>query len=147
MTSKGHYSVAPRYTCGSPAQVPLQTAQRVAREEERGYRQALTGLTGAEDLQKAQKLGLRGIVEHRVEVKHGWRVEDMCTDERFDRLTGILPRIGDEVIEDDKSTRLFVESIDKHHIGLAYARHGTIAVAPSPGDFKRYFTIIRKVQT
>ncbi len=147
MSKRGHYSVRPRYTCGSPAQVSEEIARKVAHDESLVHEFIVKGGQGKEEQEKALKQGLSGISEHLIEIKHGWLVNDLITGERYERLRGVLPRIGDEVIEDAKGVRLFVEEVSKIHVGLAYQRHGTIAVVPSVADFKIFFTIIRKVQT
>jgi hypothetical protein len=89
--SSARYNVAPRYTCGSPASVDKATATLVASEERRAYEAALTGVYGDADKTKAERLGLRGIVEYREEKgsgkNHGWHVEDLCTGEMLFRLT------------------------------------------------------------
>lgn len=88
---RGHYSVRPRYTPGSPALVDYRTAQRVAEQEKDSYRGDLGGYYGEELQARAEKLGLRGIVEYRVErgsgKNHGWEIEDLCTGEKLFRLT------------------------------------------------------------
>lgn len=56
------YSVAPRYTAGSPAQVDQATAARVVEEERRAYPPTLEGVYGAEAKAEAEAKGLRGIV-------------------------------------------------------------------------------------
>jgi hypothetical protein len=56
------YSVKPRYTAGSPAQVPVEVAGSVAAEELLAYEQAKQGLQGEEAHDKAMRLGLGFIV-------------------------------------------------------------------------------------
>jgi hypothetical protein len=82
---KGFFSVHPRYTCGSGAQVREEIAVRVAREELQAYEHALTGVYGASDQALAQHQGLPGIVEYLVEGKKSWTVYDLCTGEKYDR--------------------------------------------------------------
>lgn len=86
-----YFTVAPRYTCGSPAMVRQEIAERVALEEKRAYEHVLEGLEGEARKAKAERLGLRGIAECKWEKgagkKHGWEVEDLCTGERLFRLT------------------------------------------------------------
>jgi len=88
----GHYNVEPRYTPGSPAMVDEATARRVAEEEKQSIEYVLQGYEGEKNKALAERLGLRGIAEVRVEKgsgkKHGWDVLDLCTGERFFRLTG-----------------------------------------------------------
>lgn len=87
----GYYTVAPRYTCGSPALVDGRTAERVAKEEQGVIDWVLQGYEGEERRLRAEKLGLRGIAEFKIERgsgrKHGWEVHDLCTGERFFQLT------------------------------------------------------------
>lgn len=86
----GYCTVAPRYTCGSPAMVPGEIAERVAAQEKDAYAYILEGAEGEERRQRAEHLGLRGIAEYKVERgsgrKHGWDVLDLCTGERCFRL-------------------------------------------------------------
>lgn len=86
--SKPYFNVAPRYTPGSPAMVDERTARRVAQEEQNGYDQVLTGIYGEEEVRRAKKLGLAGIVEQRIErtSRKLWQVEDLITGEKFERL-------------------------------------------------------------
>jgi hypothetical protein len=95
----GSYSVAPRYTPGSPGLVDRRIAERVAREEARAYEEAITGADGEAETRKAKALGLCGVAEYREEVgsgkKHGWNVLDLCTGETFFRSTPeALLRLG-----------------------------------------------------
>ncbi len=80
-----HFNVAPRYTPGSPAPVDMDTALRVASDEEGGYQHAHVGRYGAKYQEIAQKLGTLGIVEVRAETRKGWDVLDLLTGERFTR--------------------------------------------------------------
>jgi hypothetical protein len=87
---QGHFNVAPRYSPGSPALVDEGIARKVAEDEKRFIEHALEGVWGEAQKARAEKLGLRGIVEYRVEKgsgkKLGWQVEDLCTGEKFFRL-------------------------------------------------------------
>lgn len=74
-----HFNVAPRYTCGSPAMVDHDTAERVAQEERTAYERALTGIYGEEDKLKAETMGLNGIAEAVTERRGGFDVIDMIT--------------------------------------------------------------------
>lgn len=57
------YSVYPRYTPGSPAQVDQATALRVARDEREAYAELLTPpILDPIATRRAKGLGLRGIV-------------------------------------------------------------------------------------
>lgn len=91
--AKTMYQVRPRYTPGSPAQVDRETAVRVAIEEARAYEQTLTGVYGAEEVERARREGLDGIAEAYVEGKGGFHVHDLITDKRWlRRFTGPLVR-------------------------------------------------------
>lgn len=81
-----YYSVAPRFTPGSPAQVPLETATRVVGEEQHGYDAAMHGVYGRPFAVDAATRGLKGIVEERVEMSDCWIVRDMITGDKFIRL-------------------------------------------------------------
>lgn len=80
-----HYHVAPRYTPGSPAQVDREIAELVASDECEAYQHALQGRYGKDQQTRAQKEGLRGVVELRVEQRKSWKVTDLCTGETFER--------------------------------------------------------------
>ena len=93
------FNVAPRYSGGSPAGVDEETALRVAAEEKESIRFVLEGCEGPEAKSRAERLGLRGIVEQRTEKgsgkKEGWEVLDLCTGERFFRLShAALRKLG-----------------------------------------------------
>jgi hypothetical protein len=77
---KTYYHVAPRYTAGSPAQVSREIAERVILQEQDGYQRALEGVYGAEDQQKAETLGLTGIVYTTTEIRNRWIRHDLLTD-------------------------------------------------------------------
>lgn len=81
-----YYNVAPRYTPGSPAQVPFETAIKVVDEERKAYEPTIEGAYGAERRAEAQEAGLAGIVEERDEKADCWLVTDMITGVRFIRL-------------------------------------------------------------
>ena len=89
--SDGYFTVAPRYTCGSPALVSHEIAHRVAKEEKSSYEYILEGLEGEERKERAKRLGLRGIAEWKCErgrgKKHGWEVKDLITGEVLFRHT------------------------------------------------------------
>ena len=80
-----YFNVVPRYTPGSPAIVPEDIANYVAVEESAAYERALSGVHGAEDKARAERLGLRGISEQRAEYADCWVIEDLITRERFVR--------------------------------------------------------------
>jgi hypothetical protein len=79
------YSVSPRYTPGSPAQVDERTALRVAEEERRSYEHYLEGVYGEDNKTMAETKGLRGVVELLSEKGKGWDVLDVCLGEEFRR--------------------------------------------------------------
>lgn len=58
-----YYNVYPRYTSGSPAMVSESIALKVAAEEKHFIEHALDGAWGEVEKARAEKLGLRGIVE------------------------------------------------------------------------------------
>jgi|SRR4051812_27207407 hypothetical protein len=81
-----HFNVAPRFTPGSPAQVPFTIAARVAIEEREARERSLTGVYGVADQLRAAAPGaLRGIVEERIERPGCWIVRDLITDDHFIR--------------------------------------------------------------
>lgn len=82
---KARFNVAPRYTCGSPAPVNREIALAVASEEIADYERTISGAYGEEQKARAEKLGLAGIVECRIERSKHWRVLDLITGEVFDR--------------------------------------------------------------
>lgn len=89
-----HWNVAPRYTGGSPAQVPEHIATRVAHEEKVAYDRALDDLYGDDMKREAEARGLGSIVEKRTEHATGWVVQDMCTGISFFRpLALTMPRV------------------------------------------------------
>lgn len=73
------HNVYPRYTPGSPAQVPPETAEHVATEEALCHQRALSGIYGEEEQAFAKKAGLHGIVFTHAE--HGRKVivQDLIT--------------------------------------------------------------------
>lgn len=80
-----YFNVVPRYTPGSPAMVPEDIAKYVAVEESAAYERALSGVDGAENKARAERLGVRGISEQRTEYAECWVIEDLITLERFVR--------------------------------------------------------------
>jgi hypothetical protein len=75
------YHVAPRYTPGAPAMIPVELAHRIVEEERDGYRRALSGLHGLEAKQLAESKGLKLIVWELRERTPGWHVKDLITSE------------------------------------------------------------------
>jgi hypothetical protein len=80
-----YYSVAPRYTPGSPALVSRRTGEEVAKEERDAYERHLEGLYGEEAVDKAKRLGLSRIVWSRVS-EH--RTRKGCVILNHDAITG-----------------------------------------------------------
>lgn len=78
-----HYNVAPRFTSGSPAQVPFDTAMHVADQERGAYDNLVALDPGHVD---AQPHRLEGIVEEREERADHWFVTDLLTGKQFIRL-------------------------------------------------------------
>lgn len=77
------YSVRPRYTAGSPAQVNEEQARAVARQEMEFYHNAKDGYWGREWKRKAEQSGIGGIVEVRTRVNEFTTiVEDLMTGTR-----------------------------------------------------------------
>lgn len=83
------FTVAPRYTCGSPGLVRSAEAVRLARAEEEQYCEVIAGLLGEEKKAQAMRLGLSGIVEERWEFQGKRHFRDLITDE-----TGLLGTDG-----------------------------------------------------
>jgi hypothetical protein len=75
-------NVDPRYSGGSGAMVPLETALRVRADEIEEYLASLEGLFGAASRRKALRLGLGGVVEVVCETRKGWAVLDLITGEQ-----------------------------------------------------------------
>lgn len=80
---RGHFNVEPRYTPGSPAQVPEYTALRVAAQEKDAIEGALEGIWGEEAKARAEERGLDLIVFEMVERPKGWDVHDLITDKHY----------------------------------------------------------------
>jgi hypothetical protein len=97
-----HYHVAPRFTPGSPAMVNEKIAKQVAKEELEAYEEHVDKERYGEQLREfAVKLGLRGIVEYRVETKKGWEVTDLVVNDHFERFEVKAKdvRINDTIVE------------------------------------------------
>jgi len=77
-----HYvNVAPRYTCGSPAAVDIDIAERLAKDERESYEFIIEGREGQERAAKAKAEGLKLIVFEMVEHSKQWLVFDWLTNE------------------------------------------------------------------
>ncbi len=80
---KAFCSVAPRYTCGSPAMISMFEAVRVAIQEIDAHKMALTGVMGDKDKKKAETAGLDNIAYARWEKGNKvWRY-DFITGKTF----------------------------------------------------------------
>ncbi len=77
--STTRYQVRPRYTPGMPSLVPQHVALRVAEQEPRFYKRALSGAWGESDKAKAEKEGLDFIAFSMLERDKGWMVLDLIT--------------------------------------------------------------------
>lgn len=77
------FNVSPRYTCGSPAAVDMDTALRVALEEKEAYEVAKEGIYGADDKKKAESEGLHLIAFEMRETSKGWQVHDLITGKQW----------------------------------------------------------------
>jgi hypothetical protein len=77
--TKIYFQVRPRYTPGSPAQVPQHVALRVAEQEPRFYERALSGIWGDSSKATADTEGLDFIAYTITEKKKGWEVHDLIT--------------------------------------------------------------------
>jgi hypothetical protein len=85
MISNSSFDVSPRYSPGSPALVDRLTAEKVMRTEREFYAHALEGIYGEAAQQKAQSLGLEGIVVERWESHTHVHTLDLMTDARASR--------------------------------------------------------------
>lgn len=74
------YSVAPRYTPGSPAMVSEQIARQVAAEEKEAYPYYLQGTCGEAQKKRAELLGLDNIAYAYSESGKLFLVWDLITD-------------------------------------------------------------------
>ena len=77
-----HYvNVAPRYTAGSPANVHIDLAEKIAREELESFDFVMKGYEGEERREKAAMQGVALIVFEMVEQSKQWLVLDWITNE------------------------------------------------------------------
>ena len=83
------FELIPRYSAGSPAMVhDRELADRVAKDEKRGYEAALEGVYGAEAMAEAKDKGLDGIVLERT---GDYRFLDLITGTEYvDVLYGAI---------------------------------------------------------
>ena len=96
-----HFSVRPRYSCGSGALVSGDVAFRVAEEERSDYDRALEGTYGEDQKRRAEVLGLRGVAVAMAESGSGknfrWLVYDLITGECYCRPDDLgIERFGFE---------------------------------------------------
>ena len=94
-----HFSVRPRYSCGSGALVSGDVAFRVAEEERSDYDRALEGTYGEDQKRRAEVLGLRGVAVAMAESGSGknfrWLVYDLITGECYRRPDDLgIERLG-----------------------------------------------------
>lgn len=73
------YNVAPRYSAGSPALVDGPTAGNVAITELQNYTYALSGLWGEDWCRRAQRDGLKTIVEWHTVLHDRIKFVDLLT--------------------------------------------------------------------
>jgi hypothetical protein len=78
------YHVAPRYSCGSPAQVDEKIARRVIEDEKEAFQAHLEGVYGPEAQHLAQQRGLSRIVYSTLEKRNKQFVKDEMTDEHWE---------------------------------------------------------------
>lgn len=144
-----HYQVNPRYTPGSPAQVDIPTAERVAKQEREHYEIALSGVFGQDEEHKARTLGLKGIVENIHEERHGrqngWRVYDLLIDENYWRDDGRPPtceRSEDHEADPSETVKFTVDKngnvlVQTTCIHCGRKAHGAIVThwAPAKGEY------------
>ncbi len=77
-----YYTVIPTFSCGSPAQVSEAIALAVAKDEEKGYERARSGIYGEAVRLAAPVRSLYGIVYSWTETgRHGCVVRDLITGE------------------------------------------------------------------
>jgi hypothetical protein len=89
-----HWYLAPRYCAGSPSAVWNEAlARRIVRDEKESYEHTLEGVYGPQQQERAQQLGLSGIVEERTEYKNGWKVLDLITGRRFYREKKLASKV------------------------------------------------------
>lgn len=99
------YSVAPRYTSGSPALVTMERAERLARFERGAYLAACSGRYGPVERARALRLGLAGVVV-------AW------TDDRRVRV------VADLITGRNAALRLDGEHLDVHSALTEEESHG-----------------------
>jgi hypothetical protein len=119
-TKNAHYHVAPRYTPGSPAMVDREIALRVADEEKRHWSELMDGVYGEDAKLVAQRKGLHGIAEFRVERKNGFDVQDLVTGKQSRRedIKASKVQAGDLIIK-IKSGRFAGSALDQGNLKVA----------------------------
>lgn len=83
-----YWNVHPRYSCGSPAALfgnREELVRRIVRAEKDGHEAALEGLYGDRLKERAERLGLRGIVVLTREKGKKWVCFDEVTGEHYER--------------------------------------------------------------
>lgn len=80
-----HYNVRPRYTPGSPAQVDVDVAEHVARDEAQLFEAHREGYMGEAAKVEADRIGLQRIVYALAERRGGFDLLwDLITDEKIE---------------------------------------------------------------
>ena len=94
-----HFSVRPRYSCGSGTLVSGNIALRVAEEERADYEHCIEGSYGEDHKRRAEALGLRGVAVAMAESGSGknfrWLIYDLVTGECYRRPDDLgIERLG-----------------------------------------------------
>ncbi len=84
-----HFTVEPRYTSGRPGVVGQDEALALARDELQVFGEAMRGVHGDEDFDRAVSVGVGGVSTLWVEMPRAWRVYDLITRELHD-----IPFVG-----------------------------------------------------
>lgn len=82
---KSHFSVYPRYTAGSPAEVSEELCRRVLREEATAMEYVLLGYVGPQLKRLAETKGLVGVAIERWEARNLLFSRDLSTGEVTER--------------------------------------------------------------
>lgn len=79
-----HFNVRPRYTLGAPGVVDRVTALEVAHDEAKLFDNALAGVYGDEEFDRASIVGVDGVATLWVEMPRAWKIYDLITTEVHD---------------------------------------------------------------